>query len=180
MMPDCSRDSDAQWFTWAPSGRRSSTIRRASAAFAARSTVIPFASRAAVARLTLASSATVPNRRVIEGSSSGLSSLITFPPGLSGAILASANTSPKPSLLHKQVLSKPDVAGLLNRVVADALPGRRGLGAWRALLRAHATLMRQLGTDLESKTGCHLGPFAALAHPAQPPRPLPMNDLANR
>src|ERR1700736_1257607 len=180
MMPDTSSDCDAPWCTWAPSGMRSNTIRRASAAFAARSTVIPFASRAAVDRFTVASSATVPNRRVIDGSSSGLSSLTTFPPGCPGGILASANTSPRVSLLHRQVLSTPDVAGLLDRAIADALPGRRGLGAWRALLRAHATLMRQLGTDLESKTGLHLGDFDVLGQLAEAGGSLRMTELAER
>jgi len=61
-----------------------------------------------------------------------------------------------------QVKSEPDVAGLLDRIVADALPGRRGLGAWRALLKAHATLMRRLATDLQTKTGLSLGDFDVL------------------
>jgi DNA-binding MarR family transcriptional regulator len=82
--------------------------------------------------------------------------------------------------LHKQVLSKPDVAGLLDRVVAEALPGRRGLGAWRALLRAHATLMRQLGTDLERKTGLHLGDFDVLGQLAEAGGALRMTELAER
>ncbi len=43
-----------------------------------------------------------------------------------------------------QVLSEPDVAGLLDRLMAEVLPSRRGLAAWRALLRSHATVMRQL------------------------------------
>jgi DNA-binding MarR family transcriptional regulator len=85
-----------------------------------------------------------------------------------------------PSLLHKQPLSKPDVAGLLDRVVAQALPGGRGLGAWRALLRAHATLMRQLGTDLESKTGLHLGDFDVLGQLAEAGGALRMTELAER
>jgi DNA-binding MarR family transcriptional regulator len=85
-----------------------------------------------------------------------------------------------PSLLHKQPLSKPDVAGLLDRVVARALPGGRGLGAWRALLRAHATLMRQLGTDLESKTGLHLGDFDVLGQLAEAGGALRMTELAER
>jgi len=80
--------------------------------------------------------------------------------------------------LHKQVLSKPDVAGLLDRVVADVLPGRRGLGAWRALLRAHASLMRQLGTDLESKTGLHLGDFDVLAQLGQAGGEMRISELA--
>lgn len=32
------------------------------------------------------------------------------------------------------------VAGLLDRLVLSGLPGRRGLDAWTALLRANATL----------------------------------------
>ena len=52
-----------------------------------------------------------------------------------------------------QVRAKPDVAALFDRLVAKELPGRRGLEAWRSLLRAHATLLRQLDTDLEKKTG---------------------------
>jgi DNA-binding MarR family transcriptional regulator len=82
--------------------------------------------------------------------------------------------------LHKQPLSKPDVAGLLDRVVAQALPGGRGLGAWRALLRAHATLMRQLGTDLENKTGLHLGDFDVLGQLAEAGGALRMTELAER
>ncbi len=50
-----------------------------------------------------------------------------------------------------QVTSKPDVAGLLDRLVAQELPGRRGLGAWRALLRARATLLRQLAADGDAR-----------------------------
>jgi hypothetical protein len=48
-----------------------------------------------------------------------------------------------------QVLSGTDLAGLVERLVANELPGGRGIGAWRSLLRAHATLMRQLETQLE-------------------------------
>src|SRR5260370_508574 len=66
-----------------------------------------------------------------------------------------------------QIKSKPDVAGLLDRIVADALPGRRGLGAWRALLKAHATLMRRLATDLQTKTGLSLGDFDVLRQLAE-------------
>lgn len=82
--------------------------------------------------------------------------------------------------MHKQALSKPDVAGLLDQVVADTLPGGRGLGAWRALLRAHASLMRQLGTELESKTGLHLGDFDVLGRLAEAGGALRMTELAER
>jgi len=79
-----------------------------------------------------------------------------------------------------QVLSNPDVAGLLDRLVAEELPGRRGLEAWRSLLRAHATLMRQLETDLERETGLALADFDVLAQLAVAGGELRMTELADR
>lgn len=79
-----------------------------------------------------------------------------------------------------QVTSQPDVAGLIDRLVTQELPGRRGLGAWRALLRARATLLRQLGTDLERKTGLTLGDFDVLAQLAEAGGALRMTELADR
>jgi DNA-binding MarR family transcriptional regulator len=79
-----------------------------------------------------------------------------------------------------QVPSEPDLAGLLDRLVADALPDRRGLDAWRSLLRAHATLMRQLETDLETKTGLALADFDVLAQLAHAGGELRMTQLAAR
>ena len=79
-----------------------------------------------------------------------------------------------------QVKSKPDVAALFDRLVAKELPGRRGLEAWRSLLRAHATLMRQLDTDLEKKTGLALADFDVLAQLALAGGELRMTDLAAR
>jgi DNA-binding MarR family transcriptional regulator len=79
-----------------------------------------------------------------------------------------------------QVLSEPDVAGLLDRLVASELPGRRGLGAWGALLRAQATLVRQLETDLEKETGLALADFDVLAQVALAGGELRMTELANR
>ncbi len=79
-----------------------------------------------------------------------------------------------------QVRSKPDVTALFDRLVANALPGRRGLEAWRSLLRAHATLMRQLDTDLEKKTGLALADFDVLAQLALAGGELRMTDLAAR
>ena len=79
-----------------------------------------------------------------------------------------------------QVPSETDVAGLLDRLVADALPGRRGLGAWRSLLQAHATLMRQLETDLEKETGLTLADFDVLAQLADAGGELRMTELAAR
>ena len=79
-----------------------------------------------------------------------------------------------------QVRSKPDVAALFDRLVAKELPGRRGLEAWRSLLRAHATLMRQLDTDLEKKTGLALADFDVLAQLAVAGGELRMTNLAAR
>src|SRR2546428_6496076 len=79
-----------------------------------------------------------------------------------------------------QVKSKPGVAALFDRLTANELPGRRGLEAWRSLLRAHATLMRQLDTDLEKKTGLALADFDVLAQLALAGGELRMTDLAAR
>jgi len=76
--------------------------------------------------------------------------------------------------------AKTDVAALLDRLVADALPGRRGLGAWRSLFRAHATLMRQLDVDLQEKTGLALADFDVLAQLANAGGELRMTELAAR
>jgi DNA-binding MarR family transcriptional regulator len=69
---------------------------------------------------------------------------------------------------------------LLDRLVADELPGRRGLDAWRSLLRAHATLMRQLESDLERDTGLALADFDVLAQLALAGGELRMTELAAR
>ena len=61
-----------------------------------------------------------------------------------------------------QIPSEPDVRALLDRLVAEALPSEAGLEAWRSFLRAHATLMRQLASDLAEKTGLTLGDFDVL------------------
>ena len=79
-----------------------------------------------------------------------------------------------------QVKSKPDVTALFDRLVAKELPGRRGMEAWRSLLRAHATLMRKLDTDLEKKTGLALADFDVLAQLALAGGELRMTDLAAR
>jgi hypothetical protein len=51
-----------------------------------------------------------------------------------------------------QVDGKPEVTGLLDRLVAEGLPDRGGLEAWSSLLRAHATLLRRLEVDLAQAT----------------------------
>ena len=79
-----------------------------------------------------------------------------------------------------QVPSKPDVAGLLDRAMADVVPGGRGLVAWQALLRSHATLMRQLERDLAKETGLALSDFDVLAQLALAGGALRMTQLADR
>jgi len=79
-----------------------------------------------------------------------------------------------------QALSKTNVAGILERTAAEVLPGGRGLAAWTSLLRAHATLLRQLETDLEMETGLALADFDVLAQLAVAGGELRMTELANR
>jgi DNA-binding MarR family transcriptional regulator len=77
-----------------------------------------------------------------------------------------------------QVLQEPDIADLVNRLVAEEIPNRLGLEAWTSLLRAHATLLRQLETDLEHETGLALADFDVLAQLAIGGGRLRMTDLA--
>jgi DNA-binding MarR family transcriptional regulator len=79
-----------------------------------------------------------------------------------------------------QVLSEPDAAAHFDRIVAREVPSRRGLQAWSALLRAHATLLRRLETDLESKTGLALADYDVLAQLAGAGGSLRMTELADR
>jgi DNA-binding MarR family transcriptional regulator len=79
-----------------------------------------------------------------------------------------------------QVDPKAEVAGLLDRLVAEALPDRRGLGAWSSLLRAHATLVRRLEVDLAQETGLALADFDVLAQLANAGGELRMTELAAR
>src|SRR6266702_1885960 len=77
-----------------------------------------------------------------------------------------------------QILPETDVAALLDRLVAEQMPGRRGLAAWRSLLRAHATLMRRRDTDREQATGWALADFGVLAQLAGARGELRMTALA--
>ena len=79
-----------------------------------------------------------------------------------------------------QVHSENDLAGLLDRLVANEVPNRRGLEAWGALLRAQATLLRQLETDLTRETGLALADFDVLAQLAHAGGGLRMTELADR
>jgi DNA-binding MarR family transcriptional regulator len=82
--------------------------------------------------------------------------------------------------LHSQTASKLGAADLLDRLVAKGLPGGRGLRAWQALLRAQATLIRQLDKDLEQETGLALADFDVLAQLALAGGELRMTELADR
>jgi DNA-binding MarR family transcriptional regulator len=73
-----------------------------------------------------------------------------------------------------------DVAVHFDRLVEESLPGQRGVKAWRALLQAHATLMRQLDTDLREDTGLRPADFDLLAQLTGAGGELRMTDLAAR
>jgi DNA-binding MarR family transcriptional regulator len=70
------------------------------------------------------------------------------------------------------------VAALLDRLVNEAIPNPRGRAAWQALIRAHATLMRQLATDLVDDIGLTLGDFDVLAQLGHSGGQLRISDLA--
>lgn len=77
-----------------------------------------------------------------------------------------------------QASSEVGTAAALDRMIDEALPDRRGFTAWQSLLRAHASLMRELGTDLITKTDLSLGDFDVLAQLALAGGQLRMTDLA--
>jgi DNA-binding MarR family transcriptional regulator len=80
-----------------------------------------------------------------------------------------------------QIDSPPSqLAAIFDRLIEESLPGRRGEGAWRALLQAHATLIRQLDTDLKEHTGLPLADFDVLAQLAAAAGELRMSELAAR
>lgn len=78
-----------------------------------------------------------------------------------------------------QVPPAGDPSAVLDRLIREA-PDQRGLGAWRAFLRAHASLMRSLATDLVDKTGMTLGDFDVLAQLALAGGALRMTELATK
>jgi len=73
-----------------------------------------------------------------------------------------------------------DIAGLVAQVVAKELPGQRGLAAWQSLLKAHASLLRRLETDLEAQTGLQLSDYDVLAQLAFAGGELRITELAVR
>jgi len=156
-------------------------MRFASAALAARRTLMPFASRAAAVRRTRSSSAKVAKRRLSDRSiaASGvvINSMLPFRRRCSYTCDCKYVT---PSWLQVQTSPEAGPAVVLERLVRDALPDQRGLGVWRSLLRAHASLMRELATDLAMKTRLPLGDFDVLAQLALAGGELRMTDLASK
>src|SRR5213596_3569594 len=82
--------------------------------------------------------------------------------------------------LHMQEDPQLDASGLLDPLVANKLPGGRGMDAWHSLLQAHATLVRQLAIDLESETGLALADFDVLGQLSVGGGELRMTELAAR
>jgi DNA-binding MarR family transcriptional regulator len=79
-----------------------------------------------------------------------------------------------------QVPESSDPAQLLDRLVSKALPDQRGLGAWQSLLKAYASLMRELSTDLAMRARLPLGDFDVLAQLAGAGGDLRMTELASK
>jgi DNA-binding MarR family transcriptional regulator len=82
--------------------------------------------------------------------------------------------------LRVQLPAQTNVAPLLDRLVAEAIPNQQGLAAWRALIHAHATLMRQLATDLVDDIGLTLGDFDVLAQLGQAGGVMRISELATQ
>ena len=80
--------------------------------------------------------------------------------------------------MQVQLSEQPNVAPLLDRLVAEAIPNQQGRAAWHALIHAHATLMRQLATDLVDDIGLTLGDFDVLAQLGQAGGELRISELA--
>jgi DNA-binding MarR family transcriptional regulator len=79
-----------------------------------------------------------------------------------------------------QVPAAPGLPDFIDELTRSELPDGRGLPAWQSLLRAHATLIRQLETDLEQQTGLSLADYDVLAQLAIAGGELRMTDLAYR
>jgi DNA-binding MarR family transcriptional regulator len=73
-----------------------------------------------------------------------------------------------------------EVAELVDRLATEAIPDEVGRYAWQSLIHAHATLMRQLATDLVEEVGLTLGDFDVLAQLGQAGGELRMSELAAR
>ena len=82
--------------------------------------------------------------------------------------------------MQVQAPGDPRLIRLTDELVEEVTPGGRGIPAWVALLRAHATLVRQLAVDLVEETGLTLGDYDVLAQLVGAGGALRMTDLAER
>jgi DNA-binding MarR family transcriptional regulator len=71
-----------------------------------------------------------------------------------------------------------DVTARLEQLVREAIPNQVGVDAWQALIQAHATLMRQLATDLVEAIGLTLGEFDVLSQLGRAGGVARISDLA--
>ena len=79
-----------------------------------------------------------------------------------------------------QVPADLGLARLTDELVEEIVPGGRGIAVWLALLRAHATLVRQLAVQLVETTGLTLGDYDVVAQLVQAGGALRMTELAER
>lgn len=79
-----------------------------------------------------------------------------------------------------QVPADHGLARLTDELVEEIVPGARGIAAWLSLLRAHATLVRQLAVQLVETTGLTLGDYDVVAQLVQAGGALRMTELAER
>ena len=77
-----------------------------------------------------------------------------------------------------QVRAQQNRESLLDRIVERELPSGRGIDAWRSLLMAHATLIRQMEIDLERDGHMALADFDVLAQLSIAGGSLRMTELA--
>ncbi len=65
-------------------------------------------------------------------------------------------------------------------LIDQLYPERRGLDAWAAFIRAHATLTREMDVRLQESAGCSLADFDVLSQLADAGGRLRMTELAER
>jgi len=82
--------------------------------------------------------------------------------------------------LQLQAPTRRDTGALLDRVIRESIPRDRGVEVWSAFLRAHATLMRRLDSDLQARTGSGLNDFDVLAQVGSAGGSIRMTELAER
>ena len=82
--------------------------------------------------------------------------------------------------MRRQDPTRRDTSAALAALVRQGIPRAPGLEAWRAFLKAHATLMRRLDSDLRATTGSGLNDFDVLAQLGEAGGSLRMAELAER